>query len=309
MSEQIIRRAGLVVDIQSTLPWLMATGVYVLLLALGPRLLSDPDTYSHIALGRWILDHHAIPTTDPFSANFRGTHWVAFEWLSQIAFAEAHAAGGWLGVVALTAAAVAAALGLLTRFLLREWQPNAALVAVLCALLLTAPHILARPHILALPVMVAWIATLIRTVDTHASPPWHILPLMIAMDQPARQFHVRPGNDRTDSVRRALACGTFGAIGCFPAMAHVRIPCLGAACLNPYGPEMILVTFRTVALGCSLDDCSGMALAGFYASRRVRSHHARRFWFCALPRRDIAMAANRNVVRRFASRAIAGTSR
>lgn len=126
----------------------------MLLLALGPRLLSDPDTYSHIALGRWILDHHSVPTTDPFSANFRGTHWVAFEWLSQIAFAGAHAVGGRLGVVALTAAAVATALGLLTRFLLREWQPNAVLVAVLCAFLLTAPHILARPHVLALPVMV-----------------------------------------------------------------------------------------------------------------------------------------------------------
>ncbi|HEY6699719.1 MAG TPA: hypothetical protein VI137_02710 [Pseudolabrys sp.] len=117
MSEQIIRRTGPLVDIQSTLPWLVATGVYVLLLALGPRLLSDPDTYSHIALGRWILEHHAIPTTDPFSANFRRTHWVAFECLSQIAFAAAHATGGWIGVVELTAAAVAAALGLLTRFL------------------------------------------------------------------------------------------------------------------------------------------------------------------------------------------------
>ncbi|HYV69744.1 MAG TPA: hypothetical protein VE970_06510 [Pseudolabrys sp.] len=88
---------------------------------LGPRLLLDPDTYSHIALGRWILDHHSGPTTDPCSANLRGTHWVAFEWLSQIAFAGAHAVGGWLGVVALTAAAVATALGLMTRFLLREW--------------------------------------------------------------------------------------------------------------------------------------------------------------------------------------------
>ena len=125
MSEQIIRRSGMAVDMQSTLPWLVAAGAYMLLLALGPRLLSDPDTYSHIALGRWILDHHSVPTTDPFSANFRGTHWVAFEWPSQIAFAGAHAVGGWLGVVALTAAAVATALGLLTRFLLREWQPNA----------------------------------------------------------------------------------------------------------------------------------------------------------------------------------------
>src|SRR6478736_2463391 len=117
--------------------------------------LSDPDTYSHIALGRWILEQHTVPTTDPFSATLRGTHWVAFEWLSQTAFAIAHAIGGWTGVVALAAASVAAAFGLLTRFLLREWQTNAVLVALFAALLLVAPHILARPHVLALPVMVA----------------------------------------------------------------------------------------------------------------------------------------------------------
>jgi hypothetical protein len=70
-TEQIIRRSGL--------PWLMSAGAYVLLLALGPRLLSDPDTYSHFALGRWILDHHSVPTTDPLSANFRATH-TGFRW-------------------------------------------------------------------------------------------------------------------------------------------------------------------------------------------------------------------------------------
>jgi len=234
MSEQIIRRTGPLVDIQSTLPWLVATGVYVLLLALGPRLLSDPDTYSHIALGRWILEHHAIPTTDPFSANFRGTHWVAFEWLSQIAFAAAHATGGWIGVVELTAAAVAAALGLLTRFLLREWQTTAALVAVLCALSLTAPHILARPHILALPVMVAWIATLTRAVDTCSAPPWHLLPLMtlwanlhgsftfgLAMIAPIScdALWRAPHSARLVVVRQWL---TFALLA------------LGAACLNPF---------------------------------------------------------------------------
>src|SRR5215813_7521888 len=121
MSEQIIRRTGRVVDARSAMPWLVVAGVYVLLTALAPRLLSDPDTYSHIALGRWILEHGAVPTTDPFSATLRGTHWVAFEWLSQVVFAMAHAAAGWTGVVAVTAVAMATALGLLTRFLLREW--------------------------------------------------------------------------------------------------------------------------------------------------------------------------------------------
>jgi hypothetical protein len=252
MSEQIIRRTGRMVDVQSAMPWLVVVGVYLLLTALGPRLLSDPDTYSHIALGRWILEHHTVPTTDPFSATLRGTHWVAFEWLSQVILAAAYAIGGWTGVVALAAAAVAAAFGVLTRFLLREWQPNAVLVAVLSAILLTAPHMLARPHILALPVMVMWIAALIRAVDTRTPPSWLLLPLMVlwanlhgsftfglAMIAPVAcdALWQSPKSKRLNVIRQW---------GLFAILA------LGAACLNPYGPEMILVTFRTVALGAAL---------------------------------------------------------
>ena len=61
-----------------------------------------------------------MPSVDPFSQTMRGAPWVAFEWLSQVAYATAQSLGGWLGVVALAAAAAAAAFGLLTRFLLRR---------------------------------------------------------------------------------------------------------------------------------------------------------------------------------------------
>lgn len=74
MSEQTIRRTERIADIQAAMPWLVAAGVYVLVMAVAPQLLSDPDSYSHLALGRWILEHSTVPTVDPFSANLRGTH-------------------------------------------------------------------------------------------------------------------------------------------------------------------------------------------------------------------------------------------
>ena len=309
MSEQIIRRTGRMVDVQSAMPWLVAAGVYVLLIALGPRLLSDPDTYSHIALGRWILEHHTVPTTDPFSATLRGTHWVAFEWLSEIAFATAYALGGWTGVVALSAAAVAAAFGLLTRFLLREWQPNAVLVAVLSAVLLTAPHMLARPHILALPVMVAWITTLIRAVDTRSPPPWLLLPLMTLWANLHGSFTfglamIAP--IACDALWRAPHSERLGVVRQWALFA---ILALGAACLNPYGPEIILVTFRTVALGAALTTVTEWRLAGFYPPRRIRNYYAWRLWFCALPRRDTAVVTNFDGTGGVASELVASTSR
>src|SRR4029078_6313739 len=178
MSEQIIRRTERIVDLRTAMPWLVVAGVSVLVIAVAPQLLGDPDTSSHLALGRWILDHGTVPMVDPFSANFRGTHWLAFEWLADVVFAVASAAGGWMGMVAVASAAAATAFGLLTRFLLRELRPTAALFGVLVALPLRAPHSLARPHILALPILVAWVAGLIRAVDTRTSPSWLILPLM-----------------------------------------------------------------------------------------------------------------------------------
>src|SRR4029078_13736089 len=102
MSEQIIRRTEPIVDLRTAMPWLVAAGVYVLVIAVAPQLLGDPDTSSHLALGRWILDHGAVPTVDPFSANFRGTHWLAFEWPCGVGFAPAYALCRWIGIAGIT---------------------------------------------------------------------------------------------------------------------------------------------------------------------------------------------------------------
>lgn len=249
MTDHSIRQTSRIVDSRAALPWLVAVGIYLLLLVLGPRLLADPDTYSHIALGRWIMAHQALPDGDPLSHTMRGAPWVAFEWLSQLVYANAFALGGWVAVVALAAAATAAAFGQLMRALLREWPPTAALIAVLAAFVLTAPHILARPHILALPILVAWVAALVRAVDEQRAPPWRLLPLIalwsnlhgsvtfgLAIIGPIALDAIWNA-PRADWLRVARQWILFG------------IAALAAACVNPYGPEVLLVTTRTVALG------------------------------------------------------------
>lgn len=249
MSDQTIQRSSRIADSQAAMPWLVAAGVYALLMLLGPRLLGDPDTYSHIAMGRWIIEHRAVPIGDPLSLTMRGEHWIAFEWLSQVAYATALSLGGWVGVVALAAAAASASFGLLTRFLLRHWQPVPALIAVLAAFVLASPHILARPHILALPLIVLWVGTLIHTVDQKRAPPWRLLPLMILWANLHGSFTFGI------AIAGAIACD---ALWNAPAAERLRVArqwllfgvlALAAACLNPYGPEAILVTTRTIALG------------------------------------------------------------
>ena len=163
MSEEVIRSAVKPFPARAALPWVVAVAVYALLLTLGPRLLGDPDSYSHVAVGRWILAHGAVPTADPFSFSVHGTPWITFEWLSEVIYAAVYALSGWSGVVALAAAAIALAVGLLTHFLLRELSPTLTLLLVMSAAVLLAPHMLARPHVLALPIMVAWAAALVAS--------------------------------------------------------------------------------------------------------------------------------------------------
>jgi hypothetical protein len=157
----------------------------VALLAIGralaqPRaLLHDPDTYLHIAAGRWMLTHGALPIRDPFSYTFAGARWVPHEWLAEVVLAAVYRAAGWSGLVLLTIACFAISLALLTRFLLRWAEPFSALIAVALAATLVEGHLLARPHLLALPLLVLWSAVLFAARDTGSAPPFRLLPLMV----------------------------------------------------------------------------------------------------------------------------------
>lgn len=42
-------------------------------------LLNDPDTYLHVAVGRWMLARLDLPVHDPFSHSLAGATWVPHE--------------------------------------------------------------------------------------------------------------------------------------------------------------------------------------------------------------------------------------
>ena len=146
------------------LPLFVATVVLLVVLAVGGKLLNDPDIYWHIAVGDWILGK-GFPETDPFSATFGGAPWIAKEWLSQLAYTLAYRLGGWATVAALAAIAFAAGFAILARALQRNLAPIPVLVALSAAFVLAAPHALARPHLLAMPLMVLCVARLARALD------------------------------------------------------------------------------------------------------------------------------------------------
>jgi hypothetical protein len=159
-------------------PLIVGALAYIFALSKGNHLLLDGDTYWHIASGKWILEHGAVPTADPFSHTMRGAAWTAHEWLSQVVLAVAHDVGSWTGVVAVTALAFAATLALLTGALLKSLEPIYALAFASLGVAMTAHHLLARPHILAMPLMMTWVIGLIRACESGRAPSLWLLPVM-----------------------------------------------------------------------------------------------------------------------------------
>ena len=251
MTETIARgRSGLLSP--AAMPVVAGASVYLFLLPLGARLLDDPDTYSHIAVGRWIIEHRTFPTGDPFSHTMQGAPWAAFEWGSQLLLYGVHALAGWSGVVVLTATAIAAAFGLLTYYLRQYLRPGPTAILVLAAFLLILPHTLARPHALVFPFLVAWVGALLRAAEADRPPPWWLLGLMVVWANLHGSFTfglVILAPIALEAILRAEAAARRRQ---FWQWSRFGVLALASGALTPYGFELMVVTYRTMALGEAL---------------------------------------------------------
>ena len=159
----------------AVLLWLFASGA-------GWRvLLADGDTGWHIRTGQEILGCHCVPHQDWFAFGTEGRPWYAWEWLSDILFALAHATAGLKGIVMLSGIAIAAAWTIVFRHMLwRGTDTFVALTVVLAATSASSIHFLARPHVLTLLLMAisAWV--LDRDREAQSPSVW-TLPALVAL--------------------------------------------------------------------------------------------------------------------------------
>ncbi len=141
-------------------------------------LLADGDTGWHIRTGEYILSTHSVPMRDLFSFSKAGQPWFAWEWLSDVIFAELHHFWGLKGVVVFTGLVLSLAATLLFRYAVwRGANVLAALVATLMAAGASTIHYLARPHIFTILALTAtlWILERDRRHETRAV--WLLVPL------------------------------------------------------------------------------------------------------------------------------------
>ena len=153
--------------------WLVAVAL-ALVCAAGALMGVQSDTWWQLRTGQLILTSGQIPTNDSFSSTVRGGPWPNHEWLAQVLFAQAYAAGGlpalWLAGAALVTLmwyglaqlcegpgrvrAIALLLGLGGHSVIWSVRPHLFSLALAVAALLLLPR--QRWHWLYPPLLALW---------------------------------------------------------------------------------------------------------------------------------------------------------
>ena len=142
--------------------------------------LPDPDTWWHIAVGQHILDTHTWPTTDPYSFTAPGVHWIAYEWLGEVAMALAAQAGGLIGLVGLLFTLVASVTVLLYYYAyLRCGNWKAACVATGLLLPIASVIFSLRPQLFGYVFLLITLICLERFRQGHSRSLWILPPLFL----------------------------------------------------------------------------------------------------------------------------------
>ena len=237
-------------------PLFVGLGVYAVCVVSAHALLNDGDTLSHIVIGRWIIDHRAIPFQDPFSFTALGQTWVPHEWLAEVVFATLYDQLGWGGVVAATGLAAAAAFALLTHALEKSLGPRRAAIGAFAAFSLTEAHLLARPHALAWPLLVIWMSQIVRARDAGRTPSLALLPVMTLWCNLHGGFIVGlafAGLLAVEAVAQAPASARLQVIkgwGVFLGLAAV------SALISPNGINLFLLPLKMLRMSFAVSHIS-----------------------------------------------------
>ncbi len=160
-----------------SLPIVLALFAFGWALLSGNRFL-DGDPYWHVAVGKWIVEHRAVPTTEFYSHTLPGIAWTAHEWLSEVIMYGTVTFAGWRGLHVLISGCLAVTVAAMMRFLLDRMEPIYAFAVATVSGATVVSHFLGRPHVFAWPLFALWVGTLVKAVEQNERPPWWLLLLV-----------------------------------------------------------------------------------------------------------------------------------
>ncbi|HEX8978944.1 MAG TPA: hypothetical protein VF811_04480 [Parasulfuritortus sp.] len=138
----------------------------------------DPDIWWHLKTGEWIVQHGAVPWSDPFGAHTAGVLWVAYSWLAEVWFYLIDRYDPALGLKAIQGLVAAATLGLVyVQAHCRSRRPRLALLATAFAVVPLIPW-WARPQMFSFLLMAATMLVLWWGQNRARRAFWFLPPIM-----------------------------------------------------------------------------------------------------------------------------------
>lgn len=156
--------------------WVGFGGVLLFMLGFAAPLV-DPDLPMHLATGRWIAQHRAVPWVEPFAWTRWGAPYYAYSWLPEVLYELLYVYGGATALRVLHGLTqVATGASLLWLASLHRWKSWTALVLIFLTIVMaTIMAGFLRPQALLVPLILLSWACGLRVLDSAHPVPWAVV--------------------------------------------------------------------------------------------------------------------------------------
>ena len=197
------------------------------------------DFFWQLATGRWIVEHRALPLTDPFALASERSEWIDGEWLYEVVLYGAHSLLGLNGLSFVRGLLCAAIFTLAFLFARRHGDEGTALLATSIAFAGAVPLLDLRPSAVAALLLVlmlgartTWAKVLLTVVWVNVHPSALLAPIVGALaSSPAGPA----------ASRAAARTGRRDAA--WPAAGTAALLTAALLC-NPHGYKAIVAPIR-----------------------------------------------------------------
>jgi hypothetical protein len=210
----------------------------------------DHDIWWHLATGRWILQSHALPHSDPFSVYGMDKPWFVYSWVFDLAMESLYLKFGFVGVIFFEIAARVAIMVALFR-LIQFLQTRFWIAVVLAALGFYAMSVVVgpRPAILTILFSILELHLLLAAQRSGQSRRLWLLPPMLLL---WANWHIQ-------FVYGLLILGVFALDSAVESLWRVELgsknlglrklcgiffTSLLATLVNPYGPKIYETVYQ-----------------------------------------------------------------
>ncbi len=199
---------------------------------------AEPDTWWHLRTAEWILQHHAVPHTDPFTSDAFGRAWQAYSWAFDLFLYGLYHRLGLAGLMLYSAGMFLAITVVLHRLLTRlSRDAGLAMYLTGAAMAGMLPLGTARPWLCTILCFVVELYLMVRSRQDKSLRPLLWLPLVFAV---WTNLHIQ-------FINGLLVLSLFAVDAAFssrslkpsrryiPALLLIVASCFAATLLNPYG--------------------------------------------------------------------------